>query len=251
MTKVGRAQPLDSDVSSPVALAAFGAAAAPTPVEAEAFLAPLLATGAPRWEAIGLGVQALGEATFRPWWDAYLDAYLSWTCRPYELMAALEGVALGSPEAANAWLGAALARGEGLLERNLAGLRWFTSLPDGFKPADRLALNGTGLEALPAGFVVPGYLDLEDSRLVALPEGLAIGGYLSLTGTPIVALPKGLRVEGMLILTGCPSWDGCVPACAHVKVCLRTDQHPKGIALGNWRQLHPEGERAPAPQVQP
>jgi hypothetical protein len=79
-------------------------------------------------------------------------------------------------------------------------------------------------------------------RLRALPEGLVVGRALDLNGcSSLVSLPPRLLVEGELDLRGCSAWDGLIAPDTYVN-SLRTDRHPNGASLDQWRAWHPQGE---------
>jgi hypothetical protein len=188
-------------------------------------LEAILATGAPRFEAIGLVAQAHGTEAAHALW-ARLGAVLHHQSATTE---ALWAVATHAPDAANAWLG------EWLLHRqclgpypldedlNLDGQSWVTTLPQGYRHPYGVSLGGTSV--------------------TALPEGFQVGHILRLTKTPIATLPDGLGIGQDLFLWGCNHWDGRIPADATVGGDVYTPKYPNGLPLASWRTLHPMGEQ--------
>jgi hypothetical protein len=128
------------------------------------------------------------------------------------------------------------------------GCKSLKSLPEGFQVEGSCSLIGcVGLERLPEGFRTGGYLNLSGcSGLTGLPEGLTVvGTSFSMTYCHgIRSLPKGLDIRGSLYIEHCDGWDGRVPDDAMIGRLI-SDAHPDpGVTLAEWRELHPDGERA-------
>jgi hypothetical protein len=224
----------------------------PTPVRIANDLRALMATGMPPWDAkIALLEAGVEPATF-PEFAALPSSFLAPGAmrEPERAFAALHGIAQIDPVGANRALNAYL-EGRTLDKLDLSVRDWITALPQGLRVRERLMLGHVpNLQHLPAGFHVEGVLDLAETGLAALPDRLRVDGDLYLTDCPnLEALPAGLRVGGLLDLTGSMRWDGQVPADAQVGEgrpnlpSLFTDGHLSGITLGDWRKLHPHGER--------
>jgi hypothetical protein len=127
-----------------------------------------------------------------------------------------------------------------------------TALPEGLRVGGTCCLSWTNLTALPEGFMVPGGdLELFGVPLTALPRGLVVGGYLELSESRLDALPEGLKVKGDLDLRACRTWNHKIPADAEVGGLVRTDHHPGGLPLAEWRLAYPQGQPfyEPATQV--
>jgi hypothetical protein len=118
-----------------------------------------------------------------------------------------------------------------------------TSLPDGLKVPGWFNLRGCRIAKLPENLVAGGSVWAEGTPLTVLPKGLYVPGTLSLEGSRLVALPEGLRVWTDLNVLGCDGWDGRIPEDAQVGHQVRTDRHPEGLPLEEWRERHPRGER--------
>ena len=228
----------------------------------QATLGAFLATGMAPWDAmitlLDAGIPKRDLATLQDVPEVILRPYSD----PMEALTAFKSRADSDPEGANAALNAYLAG------RTLDGdlllyyQPWITSLPEGMVLRGGLDLSEACIEHLPRDLRVGGTLDLQSSAIEDLPEGLWVGGQLNLWETPIGELPLNLRVEGTidleasdirslsaglwvgedLCLPRCHSWDGQIPADAHVGGKVQTDTHPTGISLKGWRRKHPHGE---------
>jgi hypothetical protein len=171
-------------------------------------LRALRATGASRWEAVGLVAGALGEAAAR----SELDRWCHGAPTPYQAVRALDAIAMGAPDVANLWLGRWLERWldgtvrPGNLNRvgrnwvDLSWRRWVTSLPEGLRFGDSLDLRETGLRALPERLEVAHNLVLADTLISVLPPGVRSGGPMILEGAPLLRLPDGFKAASNLNL---------------------------------------------------
>jgi hypothetical protein len=189
-----------------------------------AFLDAVRATGASLGEALGLAAQAQGLDVILPMLLESRERYAEGLKRTSpETTTLLDGIATVDPALAQAALLEAFQGYQHDTYLNLNDRPWVTALPEGFSTGGFLGLKDTGIQALPAGLVVRGVL------------------YLG--RTPLVTLPPGLQVFRLDLLE-CDRWDGKLPEDLVVAYEVRTDAHSEGIALRDWRKLHPEGERA-------
>jgi hypothetical protein len=167
-------------------------------------LQALLASGMPEWEAIGTVAGQVGADAVRDRWERFLSGSLD----EKRVLDALDQVAAGSPETANAFLNVHLASVIVPVhhELDLSDRPWITNLPFGLSVGGQLNLSGcVGLEALPSGLKVGSRLKLNGcGGLKTLPEDLSVASSLDLSDcTGLTKLPKGLKVGGYLDLSGC------------------------------------------------
>lgn len=193
--------------------------------EVRDLISALRATGASRWEAIGMAATALGPDSVRGRWRILLAR----TDRRDQIMEALNEVARNAPEVANDWLGDALLKGK---------------LPPADVAGRLQRLTAYWIRWLPEGVAYEGDLEV-GPFLETLPNNLRVSGDLWLEGSAIRTLPAGMDIGGFLIIRNCASWDGTVPTDARVAMAIVSDGHPFGATLNAWRRAHPSGsERA-------
>jgi hypothetical protein len=184
----------------------------------------LAATGLCLWDAMVALVEAGTEPTALPLPDGFPCEAVRGFLGPVEAANHFDELA----EAGDA-KGAALGMNAYLTGRRVRrdldlgnGYPWLTSLPAGLEVAEDLLLGRTAIPELPAG--------------------LSVGKDLYLTNSAFEAFGPGLRVGGDAFIRRCAAWDGQIPADAIIEGAVRTDRHPSGLLLANWRDLHPGGE---------
>jgi hypothetical protein len=251
------------DVALPPAAPAGQGLGTDPVAEGQALLAALQATGAGPGEAMGQVALAFGTNVASLLLERELLLTDATQGGRNAALRLLDEVAATDPGLAqvglNLW---AKVRGvDG--KYDLRDRSWITELPANLDVSYGLDLEGTEVAALSGLTHVDGDLCVDDTPLATLPDGLRIAGdcylrrvplratpdrltvrdTLILDGSAFVTLGKGLKVNSDLNLEGCPNWDGRIPADTEVGGLVVTDRHSQGLFLGDWRRLHPAGER--------
>ena len=151
----------------------------------------VLATGASRWEAVGMAASIYGGAATRFLWDSWSNGIVRFAT----IVAALDGVAAGSPETANVWLNAWLGGHEGKGTLDLSHKKWLTSLPDGLT-VEALVLAESAIQCLPKGLRISENLILLDNPEWDghIPEDAQVGMWVY-TDRDQVGIPQSVTLE--------------------------------------------------------
>jgi hypothetical protein len=240
----------------------------------------LVATGMHEWQGYRVIADTFGDSAARPFRK---EAWLRLTQdngKGWKLMDALQAIWSECPDIADDMFAEAVLGGhlrpwsmESRKPGQVGETRalsvwgpWITRLPDGMSVKGDLSLECGRLSALPSRLSVRGSLvavrgafsrmgdglkvgwDLNlwaCQRLIGLGGRVEVGRMLNLSNcTSLVSIPDDIRVGWGIDMIGCDAWDGRFPEGLQPNLVVQTDLHPSFLmTLGEWRKLHPKGER--------